>query len=280
MLSLCHGAGTDAIAACKEGFDCLGIDSDPKMCQYAASRVNEFYQNEKKLADACKDGALSYDGLVKFASVLSEEAEAAIQEQKTALQKILSNLEPFVFADSQDFGTHAERRILYYTVALYYRFVAPGAGSGCCLFGCCLCPCFPGSTTFDGFLNASLPTHLRYVTSDVAGVVKSGLRACKGKLLQSFHWMTELPLILEKYVADTEIKQSSVEQARTELKLLTDLGNDVSGCSDYTPEEEVAQDTLAKILKWLVENADIPKVPDEPVPWLEGSTRRAGGVKT
>jgi hypothetical protein len=44
--------------------------------------------------------------------------------------------------------------------------------------------------------------------------------------------MTELPLILEKYMADTDSKQHSVEQAQGMLTHLIDMSNAVSGSID------------------------------------------------
>jgi hypothetical protein len=123
VLSLCHGSGTDAIAAALEGMDCLGIDSDTTMCQYAQRRIEEFFKAEQKLADACKEGARDYDGLVEYANHLNEAALQAKANKFEALQKILSNAKVAIENDTI-FPLQVERGIIWNVLKLYYRFVS------------------------------------------------------------------------------------------------------------------------------------------------------------
>jgi len=122
VLSLCHGSGTDAIAANLEGYDCLGIDMDKQMCEYAYARVMEFYNAEQKRASACKDGALSYSALVNYANTLSEQEQQALAQDKEMLVKILSHMGPTVLDPQSGFAkTEAERSIIWSTNQLHLR---------------------------------------------------------------------------------------------------------------------------------------------------------------
>ena len=123
VLSLCHGCGSDAIAAAQEGMDCLGIDSDETMCKYASRRIEEFFKAEQLLADACKDGERDYEGLVKFAESLNEAKAAAEAVKIEALKKILSNVKGAVYTSSI-ITNKVERDIVWSTLQLYYRFVS------------------------------------------------------------------------------------------------------------------------------------------------------------
>ena len=102
VLSLCHGSGTDAIAAALEGMNCLGIEKDKLMCQYASGRIKEFYTAASRLAAVCAQGAVEYDDLIGFANTLRQESERARQAMLDALVKFLSNMKPLFFSDTYD----------------------------------------------------------------------------------------------------------------------------------------------------------------------------------
>ena len=128
VLSLCHGAGTDAIAAALEGYNCLGIEKDKAMVGYANARVTEFFKAEQRRAKAYSNGALDYDALVNYSSVLQSEALQEKQRQMQALTKILSNVKG-CFGDEDVFGDKSEQSIAWSTYQLHLRFAAGRSGS-------------------------------------------------------------------------------------------------------------------------------------------------------
>lgn len=113
------------------------------------------------------------------------------------------------------------------------------------------------------------------------------LKGVKAKAM-SFDYITSLPAALDKYPTDTPEKVSKVTTACELLIAVRDWSNAYySGIVDETMDEddvaakrmmlhEVAS-RLAGVLQELVAAADLPKLPNEPVPWA-GAKRKSSAA--
>jgi hypothetical protein len=103
--------------------------------------------------------------------------------------------------------------------------------------------------------------------NDLKAVMALALRNFRASLM-SYNWKTELDKVLGKVLADTDDKRQQIQDARNQLATLKTLGEE-AGDDDYTEEEIKELEALADVLDKLVEGADLPEIPEKPVPWRE-----------
>ena len=109
----------------------------------------------------------------------------------------------------------------------------------------------------------------RYVLSDPVAVVNAGVKKALRDAV-SFNWQDNLPLALDKIGCDTDEKKTMINAALEQYNIIVRPEGE-----DATDEEdERALAALDTILQTLVADCDVPKLPEEPLEWKEGASKK------